>query len=961
MEAKEKNPFQATLNLSKTEFPLRANAAIKEPEILKNWDIQGLYERVTQKNKGKKKYILHFGPPYANGNLHLGHALSYILKDISSKSRRMNGYFAPLKHGWDCHGMPIELKALAEQKKQMSSEVRTADERVAFKKLCRDFANHWINVQREELKGFGDMLDYDNPYITMSPSYEASILKALARFVEQGYIERKLKTVPWCGSCATVLATAEIEYKDRTDPSIYMMFGLPDQTARMTFPFLFEKKPNLKLSFVLWTTTPWSIPLNRGVGLNPTAVYVVLQGRTEHEGLIVAKDLADRFCAAVGLAKVEFAEADAIVFQGKQAEHSMVDDLLVPIFLDEAVVVSEGTACLSCAPGCGPEDYTLALKHNLEIFSPLAANGTYTKGVLPVEFEGVHIVKGGKRVLEMLQEKGTLLHQGTINHSYPHCWRCRNGLMFRATSQWFCDLQKNDLVAKAAAEIDAMQFVPERGQARLRSFITNRTEWCISRQRQWGVPIPALLCNDCNGAWLDASFIKAVAERVAKEGIEFWDRMTAQDLVTEKLLPTGFACSSCSNKDMNKFTVERDILDVWFDSGASSFAVLKDNPDLGVPADVYFEGSDQHRGWFQSSLLCGMVLYGHSPMRTIVTHGYIVDENKHKMSKSLGNGVEPSEVITKYSRDVLRLWVAGADFENDISISDTVLANAAEMYKKMRNTIRFLLANLYDFDVNKDAVAYEKMMPLDRYALARLYDVNTLAHAGYDRYHFASVVQGINAFCTNTLSAVYLDILKDRLYVDKADSVSRRSAQTVLYYTLDTMTHLLAPVLSFLAEEVTDFYQKNKTESVHLQDFIELPEQWKFNEETKELWTLLESLRDGVLKAIEVQRVAGVIKHPYEVALTLWLDEASNQKMLLDGFCKPSFGGQAFETFLAEWCVVSNVTIVSKPDGLGATGQPWVMVKVDRAGGVKCPRCWQWHLDADADTGLCKRCQSVVK
>lgn len=943
MEAKDKNPFQGTLNLPKTDFSLRANAVTKEPEILKKWAEQGLHALTTKKNKDKKKFILHFGPPYANGNLHLGHALSYILKDVVCKAKRMAGFHAPLVPGWDCHGMPIELKALAEQKKQMSSDIRTTDERLALKKFCREFASKWIGVQRDELKNFGLMLDYDNAYVTMNPSYEASILKSLARFVEQGYIERKLKTVPWCGSCQTVLAAAEIEYKDRTDPSIYMLFGLPENEARMTFPFLFEKKSNMQLSFVLWTTTPWSIPLNRGVGLNPDAVYAVLQGRTENEGFIVAKDLADRFCTAVGLTKVELAEADAVVFQGKKVKHAVVDGLEVPLFLDNAVVVNEGTACLSCAPGCGPEDYLLGVKHNLEIFSPVAANATYTKGVLPVELEGMHIVKGGKRVLELLQEKGTLLHQATINHSYPHCWRCRNGLMFRATNQWFCDLQKNDLIPRTAQAIDGMQFVPERGQARLRSFVTSRTEWCISRQRQWGVPIPALQCSVCNDAWLDASFIKAVAERVGKDGIEFWDGMTAAKLAEEKLLPTGFACASCANTDLEKFTLERDILDVWFDSGSSSFAVLKDNPELGVPADVYFEGSDQHRGWFQSSLLCGMVLYGHSPMRTIVTHGFIVDENKHKMSKSLGNGVEPNEVITKFSRDVLRLWVAGADFENDLVISDGILANVAETYKKIRNTMRFLIANLYDFDVTNDAVAYSDLSPLDRYALAQLYDLNASVRAHYDEYRFALVVQSINAFCTNTLSAVYLDILKDRLYVDKADGLSRRSAQTVLYHMIDVLTHLLAPVLSFLAEEVSDFYQKNKTESVHLQGFVDVPETWKFSEEDKALWVKLTDLRDGVLKAIEVQRAAGVIKHPYEVALTLWVDGAYDKQLL------------------AEWCVVSHVTLAQSPEGLDDTAFPWLKVKVTHADGVKCPRCWQWHVNAQPETGLCVRCQNVVK
>lgn len=976
----QKNPFQETLNLPKTDFSIRANAAQKEPEILKRWEEQDLCTKVTHKNKGQEKFILHFGPPYANGNLHIGHSLSETLKDIVCKAKRMAGFHVPLIPGWDCHGLPIELKVTAEHGLEKDRE---NIDRVAFKKYCREYAQRWIAIQAEELKEHAILADFKNPYLTMNPGYEASTLRALAAFIEKGHIERKLKTVPWCGSCQTVLATAEIEYKDRKDPSIYVLFTFDDKTSRVTFPFLFEKNPELVISLAVWTTTPWTLPLNRAVVINPTAVYVVLQGKEPNQAFIVAKDVADKVCATLGIEKVELAECDSIVFEGKKVAHPFIQNFQVPVLLDDMAQIGEGTACVHSAPGCGPEDYLFGVKHGLEIFSPLSADGKYTKGILPESLEGMAIADGQRMVFTLLLENKTLLHKTSLTHSYPHCWRCRNGLMFRATNQWFCDLSKNNLINRSLKEIEKTTFVPERGKARLHSFIANRTEWCISRQRRWGVPIPAVMCQACGWTLLSAEFVRLVADKVAQEGIEFWDRMSMQGLIDEQILAQDFACEGCLNHDLTRFTLERDILDVWFDSGVSSYAVLAQDPEqLGLPADVYFEGSDQHRGWFQSSMLCGMVMYDHAPMKTIATHGFVVDEHKRKMSKSLGNVVGPKDVMTKFSRDILRLWVASADYENDLVISDALLASTAEMYRKIRNTCRFLIANIYDFDIATDAVEVQDMLAIDQYALASLHDLDANVRAAYDKYHFSTVVQAINTYCTNDLSAVYLDILKDRLYVEKPNGLARRSAQTVMYHILDVLTRLMSPVLSFLAEEISDVYQNDKQESIHLQDFTQVLDVWGFLttglqsdrivthqvQETGVLiyalqkrgqWTTLAMLRDAVLKAIEPKRTEGIVKHSYEAHVTLWLDPASEQAEQIKMFLADLDGKEDATRFFKDWFVVSAVSFVADEQGLDQSTLSWLSLKVEHAQGVKCPRCWRWDASSH-DAGLCNRCQAVL-
>jgi isoleucyl-tRNA synthetase len=1000
MSDQTKNPFQHTLNLPKTEFPIRANAAIKEQEILEKWEREELCEKSVTCNYGSKKFILHDGPPFSNGHIHMGHAFNIILKDIVCKINRMHGHHVPLIQGWDCHGLPIELKVVEENKEwvNIKRESLTSEQRVKFKKLCRDYAQKWIDVQREEFKALGKLADFNHPYITMSPTYEAAILRAFASFVKQGYIERKGKTVPWCASCQTVLAAAEIEYKDRKDPSLYVLFSLSDNIARQLFPYCFESNNNLEINLLVWTTTPWTLPLNRAVVLNPDAVYSVIKSSTPNQAFIVAKERAQEVCAQMGIACETLCECDSIVFQDIFVNHPFIEDLQVPVILDQTSLVTEGTACLHSAPGCGPQDYLLGVKYGLEIFSPISSDGKYTSGVKPESLLGLSVVTDGQgTVINLLNEKKKLLYKGAITHSYPHCWRCRNGLIFRATEQWFCDLQKNGLVARALEEIENIKFYPEWGKDRFYSFVSNRTEWCISRQRQWGVPIPALLCTKCQGAYIDPEMIRCVAQFVSHEGVEYWDASDVSKLISDKVLDLSkLECSYCKNKDPKFFTQEHDLLDVWFDSGISHDAVLCGNLELlDFPADLYLEASDQHRGWFQSSLLCSMVLHDQPQTRAILTHGFTVDEFKHKMSKSLGNVISPDEIVKKYSRDILRLWVACTDFTGDLVISQKGFDTVSEIYRKIRNTCRFLVSNLYDFNYSSDALDLKDLTPLDHYALAKLYKLYTKVCKEYKEYRFASAMHMINHYCTVDLSAGYLDILKDRLYVEKSNGQLRRSAQTVVYNILDVLSHLFAPVLSFLSEEIADNYQDKNHESIHLQKFITPVNIYEHDSRIehpnfKELlicyarmadsteasyaitiegvWSNLEIMRDVILKSIERVRETGLVKHSLEARISIFIDEKSPEGSLILKFLEsidPSIHPMGTRDerevkFIKDFCIVSQCEIKSLPDGLDKTDLDWLYVKVTHADGTKCPRCWQWEVTNDQE-GLCARCRGVLK
>jgi len=921
--------YKDALNLPTTSLSIRANSAEREPALRAHWDEIAL-ARDYFARQGGTLFVLHDGPPYTNGHLHVGHALNNILKDMVVRARRMAGFDVSFAPGWDCHGLPIELKVVHE-----IGDTRSSDP-VAFKKACRAYATRWQEAQEEERKEFGMVAEWEKRYLTMDPTYEATIIRSLATFAEKGYIERKGKTIPWCMSCQTALASAEIEYAERKDPSCYIKFKMAEKTQAD------ELAQGRALHLLIWTTTPWTIPLNRAVVLNDESLYAVVVV-DENNACVISQTAAsnESIMSMFGAHARVAGMVPASTFIGKKAQHPLVDGLLVPILGDASVSKDEGTGCLHSAPGCGPEDYLLGVKYGLEIYSPVSAEGTYTAAILPEALAGMPITDGQWWVLRELQERGALQHKSSIKHSYPHCWRCRNGLIFRATDQWFCNLSQHDLVQRAQQSLQEVAFIPSWGKTRLESFISNRTEWCISRQRSWGVPITALY-NKVTGEYvLDPVTMRKVADHVAQEGIEYWDRVTIAELRAQGMLPA--ALQGLTDEQIGK---ENNILDVWFDSGVSHQAVIAARGGA-LPVDLYLEGSDQHRGWFQSSLLCSMVISGKPQTKAFLTHGFVVDANGHKMSKSRGNVIDPREVIKKYGVDVLRLWVASVDYERDVVLSEKLLDQTAEMFRKVRNTCRFLLANLYDFNPEADIVPFEKMHLLDRQAMATAVATHQLVKRWFDEYSFSSIVQQLARYCSVELSAHYLDMTKDRLYVEAAAGLKRRSAQTAQYYILTLLNQMIAPLIPYTAEDVflaTPYAKKEK--SVHLQRFLslEVPRVG-----SSHLWEMLSKLREEVLKQIEQLRVAGIVKQSLEVAVTLRNIHDTEYAEAFDELAHVT-GSQAIEEFLNEWFIVSRCTLLS-----GSQGES--TVQVAPAGGAKCPRCWHW-FEQGAD--LCERCQGLL-
>ncbi len=932
--------YKDTLNLPQTDFPIRANPKEDDKAMLERWDKEDLYHASFSAHEGKKKFILHDGPPYANGNIHLGHALNKILKDIVGKSQRMLGKQVPITPGWDCHGLPIELKVTQEH---------PGLNRTDLKRACRAYAQKWIDIQREEFKQLGVLMDWQNPYLTMDYSYEASILRAFGIFIEKGYIERSNKTVPWCSSCQTVLAAAEIEYNDRKDPSVYTLFPLSSEAIKAIVPSLVGKEVNL----VVWTTTPWTLPLNRAVLLKPEAEYVVLDVGGKY--VITAEKLADQIVGLVSASKEILGtfNTGAIVSGSLYAKHPFIDNLEVPIILDQTVSLEDGSAVVHCAPGCGPEDYGVGIKNRLEIYSPITGDGRYTQDIKPEPLAGVPVSEGQWWVLRRLQELGKLYHKSTIVHSYPHCWRCHQGLIFRATKQWFCDLSKHDLKKRTIDAIDAnVTTIPEKSINRLKATLEGRLEWCLSRQRVWGVPIPAIIHDKTDYVYTSREFVDKVAQQVSMSGIEWWDNADIADL-----LPKDFDFKKYPLQELRK---EQDILDVWFESGVSFYAVLLHGDQLAFPADIYLEGSDQHRAWFQSSLLISMVLKDEPAMKLIMTHGFTVDEKGRKMSKSIGNVIAPQDMIKELGTDGLRLWVSSIDTSGDAVVSQTLMVNVKEVYRKIRNTARFLLSNLYDFDINKDAVEPSELMMIDAYALQKLCILNQDILKAYQKMDFNKIFHMLADYSAVELSAFYLDIIKDRLYVEKSDGLKRRSAQTVCWYILDTLTRLMAPILSFTAEQISDHYQHNKQKSIHLQQFVSLDRLTSdcINDYEK-IWDQLKQVRSVILKSIEQLRERGEIKHSLEARVSIFFDHNQSDFNWFEK-CSQQLGEQSIKDFFKEFLIVSQIELKSEVRDLVKTSIDSLYVSIEQAQGEKCARCWQWQVNNHQGQDLCQRCSEVV-
>jgi isoleucyl-tRNA synthetase len=923
--------YKNTLNLPVTDFPMKANLAQKELEILAHWEDTSLYARLAEAGEGRPKYILHDGPPYANGHIHIGHALNKILKDIILKSKRMSGCHAPYVPGWDCHGLPIELqveKNLGSKKNEIS--------KLEMRRECRKYAEKFIAIQRDEFKRLGVLGDWEAPYLTMNYEYEGLTAAELAKFAHNGGLYRGKKPVHWCSSCVTALAEAEVEYADKTSPSIYVKFALRDDLSAAV-PALAGKK----VFVVIWTTTPWTIPANLAVALHPDFPYVALE--VNGEVLVVAEGLKDAFLAANKLEGSVLATFASSVLDHKRCRHPFYErDSL--ILLGDHVTLEAGTGCVHTAPGHGQEDYELALKEGLDIYNPVDNHGKFI-GNLEF-FGGQFVFAANPNVIEKLKEVGALVGEGSVTHSYPHCWRCKKPIIFRATEQWFISMAANDLRQKALAAIDQVQWIPRWGRERIYGMIENRPDWCISRQRSWGVPITAFTCTACGEYLADGAIMDHVAEIFKRESADVWF-----DWEATKLLPEGTVCPKCGASSFEK---EMDILDVWFDSGVSHAAVLEPNPKLASPADMYLEGSDQHRGWFHSSLLESVGTRGVAPYKSVLTHGFVVDGAGRKMSKSVGNVVAPEEVIKKYGAEILRLWVAAQDYRDDIRISPEILTRLSEAYRRIRNTCRYILGNIHDFDPVKDSVAYGRMPEIDRWALHQLELLKEKVLNAYDACEFHVLYHAVNSFCTVEMSAFYLDILKDRVYTSKTDSLERRSAQTAMYQVLETVVKLIAPVLSFTADEVWRYMPRPAEESVHLAQFPPLHPEYK-DDRLVERWEKIIKVRGEVSKALEQARVNKVIGHSLDAAVTI-------------------NGPGDLVTFLREYSKdLKSIFIVSKVD-LDTAMKPDESYKSDNvegleilvtaAPGAKCERCWCYDEEIGKDAEhptICPKCLGAVK
>ncbi len=929
--------YRASLNLPRTSFPMRANATKREPEQLARWETEDLYSSMLERRASAPVFVLHDGPPYANGNMHMGHVLNRVLKDVIVKYKHSVGFRTPYVPGWDCHGLPIELQVEKKIGRKKKAEMTT----VEFRRLCDEFARKFVDIQRTEVRRLGVVGDWDNPYLTLAPDYEAQEIRELGRLATGGSLYRKKKPVYWCSSCATALAEAEVEYEDKRSASVYIRFPAVDvarlaEAADSGANDLAAHDPK-RVSLVAWTTTPWTLPANMALSLNPDFAYVGL--RVGDEILVVAEGLADAFLAEAGLTEGgERLRLSAARLEGAKLHHPWIDRQ-VPVILGDHVTLESGTGVVHTAPGHGHEDYIVGLKYGLDVYCPVDGYGRFTSDV--PEFEGQRVFDADPAVIETLEKAGTLVSQSALDHSYPHCWRCKKSLIYRATEQWFVSMETEDLRKNTLEAIDGVQWVPPWGRDRIYGMIEGRPDWCISRQRVWGVPITAFFCEKCDEVHFDDTLAESVAVIVEKEGSDAWFARPA-----EELLPDGYACT-CGSTSFRK---EKDILDVWFDSGVSHAAVLERREGLHSPADLYLEGSDQHRGWFHTSLLTSIANRGVAPYKACLTHGFILDGKGHKMSKSGGNATAPDAILKDLGADVLRLWAASEDYRNDVRMSKDIIAQLVESYRRLRNTARFLLGNLGDFDPSQHLVAPEDMPELERWALGRLARVENRARESYDAYEFHTVYHLLNNYCAVDLSALYLDVAKDRCYCEAVDDPGRRAAQTVMWRIVRALAGIAAPILSFLAEDVWAATPRlpGDPESIFLVDFPTPEAGWEDDALAERFESLLQ-VRSAVTKAIEAERKDGRIGHSLEAHVHLGAEGELGRLL------------HANEGFLGEFFIVSQVSF----DGGEAseTAVEGLRVSVDRAGGGKCERCWMYRDDLGAEKeypGTCARCARVL-
>ena len=921
----EKKDYGKTLNLPNTEFPMRASLPEREPEIQKDIFDNNLYQKMLEKNKGCKPFVLHDGPPYANGEIHIGHALNKILKDTVVRYKNLKGYYTPFIPGFDTHGMPTEKKAI--EKLGLDRDKIPVSQ---FRDTCKHFTEEYKDKQIEGFKRLGVLGDWENPYITYDPQMEASQLGVFGTMYEKGYLYKGLKPVYWCTDCETALAEAEIEYKDVDTMSIFVKFPIKDSKGKFDIENTY---------FVIWTTTPWTLPGNVGITIGGDYEYSIVEANGEK--LIIAKELVDSVMEKANITTYKTLET----FMGDELEgvicnHPFIDrDSKVVLGSDDTIAVdlSTGTGAVHTAPGYGKEDYLCGLKNGLEIVVAVDGKGYQTKdaGI----FAGQMYDKSNDTIIKWLEDNKMLLYKQKINHSYPHCWRCKNPIIFRATEQWFCSVNKFKNESLEAAK--NVKWNPVWGKERISTMISERNDWCISRQRTWGVPIPVFYCKECGNDYLTHESIDKLQKIVAEKGTNAW-----WDLSVKELMPENATCSKCGCKEFKK---ETDIMDVWFDSGSTFKSVVIDR-GLPYPADLYLEGADQYRGWFQSSLLTSVATTGTAPYKEVLTHGWTTDENGRKMSKSLGNGISPQEIIKEYGADILRLWVLAADYQSDVNLSRNILKQISEVYRKIRNTARYILGNIYDFSIEKDMVEYEKLEEIDKYALLKLNDLIKKCDTSYEKYDFHEAYQAINVFCVIDMSSFYLDIIKDRLYTTKPNSRERRAAQTTMYIILNSLVKILAPLTSFTAEEIWKYLPhsaKENVESVMLTKYPEYNEKYE-NSDLREKWERIVSLKEIVAKKIEEERAAKVIGHSLNAKVTIYANE--------DDYNFISKNLELLKTVF----IISDLEVEKNQ----RQDDEKIGIKVEQAEGAKCERCWMYSKTVGEDKQnptICHKCSEALK
>ena len=931
--------YKNTLNLPKTDLPMKAHLSEEEPKRLQKFKEMNIYHEIREKRKNSPKYVLHDGPPYANGNIHIGTALNKILKDFVIKIKTCEGYLSPYTPGWDCHGLPIELQV----DKQLGSKKASMD--VAdIRKECRGHASKYIDIQREDFKRLGVFADWDNPYITMDYAYEATTLAELYKFFDNGGVYKGSKPVYWCHSCVTALAEAEVEYENHTSSSIYVKFQFDDIAKEK----LVGDK-NIDLSAVIWTTTPWTLPANLAIAVNKDFDYSIIKVTTTEnrnlkvgEHLVLATEMLDKIAPIFFITDYEIVKTVKGSELEKMKPNHPFYNRESGIVLADYVTLEAGTGLVHTAPGHGQDDYETGLKYGLPILSPVDNHGKYKDDV--ELFAGVHINQANEDIVKLLESNGSLIMAKKIEHSYPHCWRCHSPVIFRATPQWFISMETNDLRAKA---IDAIQnkikFIPAWGKNRIFSMVENRPDWCISRQRIWGVPIAVFTCHDCGEIIINEDIKKRVLASFEKEGADAW---FIHD--EEFFLGKGFKCPKCNSLNVKK---EKDILDVWFDSGTSHAAVCEKRESIGGRANLYLEGSDQHRGWFHSSLLESVGTRGVAPFDELLTHGFVVDGKGKKMSKSVGNVIYPNDIIDKYGAEILRLWVASEDYTDDVRISDDIIKRLIESYRKIRNTARYLLGNLYDFNPDKDAVEIDNMMELDKDILAIWQEIKEKIYASYNNFQFHAFYHTFLNFCINDLSAYYLDILKDRLYSSEKSSHKRRSAQTVLFILIKEISVVISPILTFTADEFWSYLPdyKDKSESVFYELF---PKVLELKRDDKFIHLL--NLRKEVNKALEIARRDKIIGHPLDAEVTVATDNTDilNSVNIDEGIEKFFIVSKISFIKLSELAEATYTT----EDGL-------MSIKIIQSVHVKCERCWNYSETVGAEVAhptICSRCVDVL-